>query len=78
MSLSFEVENSYAVWLKSIAIICYLHIRVCNFTFTFLTLFSFVIIAAASGSELLQPPPLAYKKWGLVDQEQIMDYTPCG
>lgn len=34
--------------------------------------------AAASGSELMQPPPLAYKKWAFVDQDRVIDHTPCG
>ncbi|KAI0237109.1 Rab3 GTPase-activating protein non-catalytic subunit [Lamellibrachia satsuma] len=34
--------------------------------------------AAASGSELMQPPPLAYKKWAFVDQERVIDHTACG
>ncbi|XP_064601694.1 rab3 GTPase-activating protein non-catalytic subunit-like isoform X2 [Liolophura sinensis] len=35
--------------------------------------------AAASGGESsLQPPPLAYKKWGLQDQEGIFDQVSCG
>ncbi|XP_072040294.1 rab3 GTPase-activating protein non-catalytic subunit-like [Amphiura filiformis] len=34
--------------------------------------------AAASGSDVIQPPPLAYKKWGLVRQEAITDHVSCG
>ena len=34
--------------------------------------------AAASGSELMQPPPLAYKKWGIHDQDGIVDHVSCG
>ncbi|KAK3092344.1 hypothetical protein FSP39_001596 [Pinctada imbricata] len=35
--------------------------------------------ATASGSEnFFQPPPLAYKKWGLQDQEKIYDFCSCG
>jgi len=34
--------------------------------------------AAASGSELLPAPPLAYKKWSLSEQQQVTDHTPCG
>ncbi|XP_012937688.1 rab3 GTPase-activating protein non-catalytic subunit [Aplysia californica] len=35
--------------------------------------------ATASGTEnLLQPPPLAYKKWSLGDQERVGDYVACG
>ncbi|XP_059162199.1 rab3 GTPase-activating protein non-catalytic subunit-like [Physella acuta] len=35
--------------------------------------------ATASGTEnLLQPPPLAYKKWSLSEQEKICDYVACG
>uniref|UniRef100_UPI00358E2FD6 rab3 GTPase-activating protein non-catalytic subunit-like n=1 Tax=Myxine glutinosa TaxID=7769 RepID=UPI00358E2FD6 len=39
--------------------------------------------ATAVGTEAIQPPPLAYKKWGLQDMEGIMDHisvgiiTPC-
>ncbi|XP_055995292.1 rab3 GTPase-activating protein non-catalytic subunit-like isoform X2 [Ostrea edulis] len=35
--------------------------------------------ATASGSEsVLQPPPLAYKKWALQEQEKILDLCSCG
>lgn len=34
--------------------------------------------AAASGSEWLQPPPLAYKKWALHEQDYITDHVACG
>uniref|UniRef100_A0A2C9KPH8 Rab3-GAP regulatory subunit N-terminal domain-containing protein n=1 Tax=Biomphalaria glabrata TaxID=6526 RepID=A0A2C9KPH8_BIOGL len=35
--------------------------------------------ATASGTEnLLQPPPLEYKKWFLAEQEQVCDYVACG
>ncbi|XP_025103721.1 rab3 GTPase-activating protein non-catalytic subunit-like isoform X2 [Pomacea canaliculata] len=35
--------------------------------------------ATASGSEsFVQPPPLAYKKWALNDQETITDLVTCG
>ncbi|CAG5127370.1 unnamed protein product, partial [Candidula unifasciata] len=35
--------------------------------------------ATASGTEnLLQPPPLVYKKWSLGDQEKVSDYVSCG
>ncbi|CAL1542170.1 unnamed protein product [Lymnaea stagnalis] len=35
--------------------------------------------ATASGTEnLLQPPPLAYKKWSLGEQEKVCDYVACG
>ncbi|XP_063775203.1 rab3 GTPase-activating protein non-catalytic subunit isoform X2 [Pseudophryne corroboree] len=34
--------------------------------------------AAASGSENVQPPPLAYKKWGLQDTDTIVDHTSVG
>ncbi|XP_077997216.1 rab3 GTPase-activating protein non-catalytic subunit-like [Glandiceps talaboti] len=39
--------------------------------------------AAASGTDVIQPPPLAYKKWSLQDQERKNDHisvgvtTPC-
>ncbi len=36
------------------------------------------ILAAAAGSEQIQPPPLAYKKYGLKDQESINDHATCG
>ena len=38
----------------------------------------FVSAAAASGTELLPAPPLAYKKWSLSEQQQVTDHTPCG
>ncbi|XP_023566117.1 rab3 GTPase-activating protein non-catalytic subunit isoform X2 [Octodon degus] len=34
--------------------------------------------AAASGSESIQPPPLAYKKWGLQDIDSIVDHASIG
>lgn len=35
--------------------------------------------AAASGSEsTLQPPPLAYKKWAIQEQEKVLDLCSCG
>ncbi|GFS02472.1 rab3 GTPase-activating protein non-catalytic subunit-like [Elysia marginata] len=35
--------------------------------------------ATASGTEnMLQPPPLAYKKWSLGEQDKVSDYVACG
>ncbi|XP_069055277.1 rab3 GTPase-activating protein non-catalytic subunit isoform X2 [Lepisosteus oculatus] len=34
--------------------------------------------AAAAGSESVQPPPLAYKKWGLLDMDSIVDHCSVG
>nr|XP_006813820.1 PREDICTED: rab3 GTPase-activating protein non-catalytic subunit-like [Saccoglossus kowalevskii] len=34
--------------------------------------------AAASGSDVIQLPPLAYKKWGLQEQERITDHVSAG
>ncbi|KAK3599646.1 hypothetical protein CHS0354_029108 [Potamilus streckersoni] len=34
--------------------------------------------ASASGESTLQPPPLAYKKWGPQEQESIQDFYSCG
>uniref|UniRef100_A0A8C4V4C0 RAB3 GTPase activating non-catalytic protein subunit 2 n=1 Tax=Falco tinnunculus TaxID=100819 RepID=A0A8C4V4C0_FALTI len=34
--------------------------------------------AAASGNENVQPPPLAYKKWGLQDVDIIVDHASIG
>lgn len=34
--------------------------------------------AAASGSDNIQPPPLAYKKWGLQQQDAIVDHVSTG
>uniref|UniRef100_H3AZD3 RAB3 GTPase activating non-catalytic protein subunit 2 n=1 Tax=Latimeria chalumnae TaxID=7897 RepID=H3AZD3_LATCH len=34
--------------------------------------------AAASGNENIQPPPLAYKKWGLQDIDMIVDHASVG
>ncbi|XP_061481152.1 rab3 GTPase-activating protein non-catalytic subunit isoform X2 [Rhineura floridana] len=34
--------------------------------------------AAASGNENVQPPPLAYKKWGLQDVDTIVDHISVG
>ncbi|MBN3305707.1 RBGPR protein, partial [Amia calva] len=31
--------------------------------------------AAAAGSDSVQPPPLAYKKWGLQDMDSIVDHS---
>lgn len=34
--------------------------------------------AAAAGSDMIQPPPLAYKKWGLQDMDTIVDHCSAG
>uniref|UniRef100_A0A3P8UDZ6 RAB3 GTPase activating protein subunit 2 (non-catalytic) n=1 Tax=Cynoglossus semilaevis TaxID=244447 RepID=A0A3P8UDZ6_CYNSE len=34
--------------------------------------------AAAVGSDVIQPPPLAYKKWGLQDMDSIVDHSSVG
>ncbi|TRZ02231.1 hypothetical protein DNTS_017576 [Danionella cerebrum] len=34
--------------------------------------------AAAAGSDVIQPPPLAYKKWGLQDMDIITDHASIG
>uniref|UniRef100_A0A8C8EL01 RAB3 GTPase activating protein subunit 2 (non-catalytic) n=1 Tax=Oncorhynchus tshawytscha TaxID=74940 RepID=A0A8C8EL01_ONCTS len=34
--------------------------------------------AAAAGSEVVHPPPLAYKKWGLQDMDTIVDHSSVG
>ncbi|KAM3595515.1 uncharacterized protein V6R79_024591 [Siganus canaliculatus] len=34
--------------------------------------------AAAAGSDTIQPPPLAYKKWGLQDMDTIVDHSSVG
>ncbi|XP_064195807.1 rab3 GTPase-activating protein non-catalytic subunit [Anguilla rostrata] len=34
--------------------------------------------AAAAGSDSVQPPPLAYKKWGLQDMDTIVDHSSVG
>ncbi|KAG9347341.1 hypothetical protein JZ751_004908 [Albula glossodonta] len=34
--------------------------------------------AAAAGSDTVQPPPLAYKKWGLQDMDTIVDHSSVG
>lgn len=36
------------------------------------------IVAAASGSDNILPPPLAYKKWGLQQQDAIVDHISTG
>nr|XP_055235284.1 rab3 GTPase-activating protein non-catalytic subunit isoform X4 [Gorilla gorilla gorilla] len=35
-------------------------------------------VAKASGNENIQPPPLAYKKWGLQDIDTIIDHASVG
>lgn len=35
-------------------------------------------LAAAAGSDVIQPPPLAYKKFGLQDMDTITDHTSIG
>lgn len=37
-----------------------------------------VLPAAAAGSDVIQPPPLAYKKWGLQDMDTIVDHSSVG
>ncbi|MCJ8736481.1 hypothetical protein PDJAM_G00013040 [Pangasius djambal] len=34
--------------------------------------------AAAAGSDVIQPPPLTYKKWGLQDMDTIVDHSSVG
>lgn len=34
--------------------------------------------AAAAGSDVIQPPPLAYKKWGLQEMDMIADHSSVG
>ncbi|KAM4724270.1 rab3 GTPase-activating protein non-catalytic subunit isoform 2-T2 [Anableps anableps] len=34
--------------------------------------------AAAAGSDVVPPPPLAYKKWGLQEMDTIMDHSSAG
>ncbi|XP_043997853.1 rab3 GTPase-activating protein non-catalytic subunit isoform X1 [Gambusia affinis] len=34
--------------------------------------------AAAAGSDVVPPPPLAYKKWGLQEMDTIMDHSSVG
>ncbi|XP_073725839.1 rab3 GTPase-activating protein non-catalytic subunit [Misgurnus anguillicaudatus] len=34
--------------------------------------------AAAVGSDVIQPPPLAYKKWGLCDMDKVADHSSIG
>ncbi|KAM9466592.1 rab3 GTPase-activating protein non-catalytic subunit [Clarias gariepinus] len=34
--------------------------------------------AAAAGSDVVQPPPLAYKKWGLQDMDTVVDHGSVG
>ncbi|XP_062863065.1 rab3 GTPase-activating protein non-catalytic subunit [Trichomycterus rosablanca] len=34
--------------------------------------------AAAAGSDVVQPPPLTYKKWGLQDMDTIVDHSSVG
>lgn len=34
--------------------------------------------ATAAGNENVQPPPLAYKKWGLQDVDTIVDHVSVG
>lgn len=38
----------------------------------------FIQPAAAAGSDVIQPPPLAYKKWGLQDMDAIVDHCSVG
>ena len=38
----------------------------------------FYVPAAAAGSDVIQPPPLAYKKWGLQDMDAIVDHSSVG
>uniref|UniRef100_A0A4W4H5E9 RAB3 GTPase activating protein subunit 2 (non-catalytic) n=1 Tax=Electrophorus electricus TaxID=8005 RepID=A0A4W4H5E9_ELEEL len=35
-------------------------------------------VPAAAGSDVVQPPPLAYKKWGLQDVDSIIDHSSVG
>ena len=50
-----------------------------DYSITKLVLLFFFHTATASGTEnMLQPPPLAYKKWSLGEQEKVSDYVACG
>ncbi|GAA6080827.1 rab3 GTPase-activating protein non-catalytic subunit isoform X1, partial [Tachysurus ichikawai] len=40
--------------------------------------FSLCFKAAAAGSDVIQPPPLTYKKWGLQDMDTIVDHSSVG
>lgn len=44
----------------------------------YVRVFSLSSPAAAAGSEVVQPPPLAYKKWGLQDMDAIVDHSSVG
>lgn len=35
-------------------------------------------VAAAAGSDVVPPPPLAYKKWGLQEMDTIVDHSSVG
>lgn len=34
--------------------------------------------ATAAGSDVVPPPPLAYKKWGLQEMDAIVDHSSIG
>jgi len=60
-------------------------LRIFNFAFhvscfhQFYSLYlSLCLLAAAAGSDVIQPPPLAYKKWGLQDMDTITDHSSIG
>jgi len=44
----------------------------------FLSYSSFVSAQASGFSELIGPPPLAYKKWQFDGQKHITDIASCG
>lgn len=51
----------------------------CSLLYTYKICLVFIYSsAAASGNENVQPPPLAYKKWGLQDVEHIVDHASVG
>lgn len=63
-----------------LTIICWLFVLIFIIRFlAYVTILILQLPATASGTEnLLQPPPLAYKKWSLGDQEKVSDYVSCG
>jgi len=61
--------STYRLWIESLSLL--LPLVTCQVMYD-------ICAAAASGTEFLPPPPLAYKKWSLSEHQQVTDHTPCG
>ena len=67
----------YAIMHYSCQLKCFQTVYLCSNQFS--DFFTCFLLAQASGlSELIGPPPLAYKKWRFDGQNYITDIASCG